>query len=231
MKRFYRDVTVAETAGAYEVRLDGKPLKTQRGAAQSVPTAGLAELLAAEWEQQGEQLDPAAFTFRDMADYALDVVAPDPAAVADKLLAFAETDTLCYRADPDEPFYRRQHAVWEPIVTACEARENIALVRVSGVVHRPQAEATLAALRARLAALDPFTLAAFDQLTALSASLVVGLAALEPYADGKALWDAANLEEIWQAEQWGKDAEAAERTARREADFLAAMQFAAAVRS
>ena len=54
--------------------------------------------------------------------------------------------------------------------------------------------------------------------------------ALEPDADTEVLWDAANHEEDWQAQLWGKDEEALERRARRHAAFAAAAQFAALAR-
>ena len=228
MKRFYKTASAERTDAGHIVALDGRPIKTPGGQPQLLPSRALAEAMAAEWQDQAEEIDPARFAFRDMADYALDVVTPDPAAVADKLLRYAETDTLCYRADPDEALFRRQEAVWEPVLTAFEAREGVQMVRVSGVVHKPQADTALAALKARITALPPFTLAALEQLTTLAHSLCIGLSALESGADGEALWDAANLEEDWQVELWGEDHEAAERRARRKGDFLKAMAFAQA---
>ena len=90
----------------------------------------LAQALAQEWADQGETIDPSRFVARDMADHAIDTIAPDPAATVEKLLAYAETDTLCYRADPDEAFWHRQQAVWEPLVVALEQREGVRLVDV-----------------------------------------------------------------------------------------------------
>lgn len=231
MKRFYSAVTAEPTSLGWHVTLDGRPIRTQGGAPQVVPTQALARLLAAEWDAQSETIDPAGFAFRDMTDYAIDTIAHDRKDVVDRVLRFAETDTLCYRADPDEPLYRRQQSVWEPLLTAFETREGVALERVSGVLHRPQCAATLASLRKRLSALDPFTLAALEQMASLSASLSVALSALEPEADGETLWKAANLEEDWQIERWGEEEEAAARRAQRERDFLAAMEFAAAART
>jgi chaperone required for assembly of F1-ATPase len=228
MKRFWKKVSVEQATGGWQVALDGRALKTQRGAPQIVPTRPLAELLAAEWTAQGEEIDPAGFASRDMADYAIDMVALEPAATVAKILRYAETDTLCYRADPDEPLHKRQWAEWEPIVAAFEAREGVRVERVSGIVHKPQPTETLAKLEARLAALDPFTLAALEVLTSLSASLTVGLSAIAPDSDSDALWRASELEEAWQAELWGSDAEAEDRRARREADFLRAVAFARA---
>ncbi len=228
MKRFWNDVAVEQAAGGWRVTLDGRPLRTQGGAPQIVPTRALAELLASEWTAQGEEVDPAGFAMRDMADYAIDVVASDRSETIAKALRYAETDTLCYRADPDEPLHKRQWAEWEPIVTTFEAREGVRLERVSGVVHRPQPPATLAKLSARLEMFDPFTLASLETLAALSASLCVALSALEADADRHALWAAAELEETWQTELWGSDALAEDRRQRRRADFLRAVDFAQA---
>ena len=229
MKRFYSDVTIEGSAGGWTVLLDKRAIKTQGGNPQIVPGEQLARMLAREWEDQGETIDPAAFRFRDMTDYAIDVVAGDPAALIDKLLGYAQTDTLCYRAEPEDALFRRQQELWEPLVAGLEAREGVKLHRVSGILHRPQTEDTLARLRARLTALGPFTLAALEQTTGLAASLCIGLESLQRGADGDALWDAANLEEDWQADLWGHDEEAAERRDMRKRDFLAAMEFAKAV--
>lgn len=230
MKRFYREAAAVEGPDGWHVALDGRQVRTQGGHVLVLPNRALAELLAEEWNAQGEEIDPRGFPMRDLADYALDVVSEDPAAAVVALLRYAETDTLCYRAHPDEPLWKRQQAVWEPLLCVCEAREGIRLQRVSGVIHRPQDEAALATLKRRLEALNYLCLAALTTLASLSASLVIGLAALEPDADGEALWAAANLEENWQAEQWGRDAEAEERREKRKGDFLAAAAFARAVK-
>jgi chaperone required for assembly of F1-ATPase len=226
MKRFYKDVAVERVDGGFRVMLDGRPIRTQRGAPQVVPTHRLAEALADEWRSQGDEIDPKSFVLRDLADFAIDQIASDPAAATERLLPYAETDTLCYRADPDEPLYRRQQELWEPLLQAVEARHGIRLERVSGIVHRPQSPETLARLRAILEALDPFTLAALETLTRLAASLTIGLLALEPDADPDALFAAANCEQDWQAELWGWEWQAEEDRARRLEAFRKALAFA-----
>ena len=226
VKRFYKGVGTAPQEGGWQVALDARPVRTAQGKPQIVPGEALADALAREWADQGETIDLALFRYRDLADFAIDIVAPDRPATIAKLLAFAETDTLCYRADPDEPFHRRQLEVWEPLVAAFEAREGVALERVSGIVHKPQNAETLDRLRAKLGAFDEFTLAALQAMTALSASLCIGLSALDDDVDAERLWDASSLEEDWQAEQWGRDAEAETVRARRRDDFLNAWNFA-----
>ncbi|MEO1648865.1 MAG: ATP12 family chaperone protein, partial [Pseudomonadota bacterium] len=120
MKRFYDMVGTREREGAWQVTLDGRGLKTVKGADQMVPSRKLVEALASEWDAQTEDLDPASFPMRDMADYAIDVVAHTRGEVASKLITYADTDTLLYRADPDEAIFAKQEATWEPILSAFE---------------------------------------------------------------------------------------------------------------
>jgi len=232
MKRFYKQVTVEPAAGgAWQVLLDGRGIKTPGRRAQLVPTRALADAMGAEWAGQGEEIDPARFVLRDLADYAIDVVAPARAQAIAEIVPYAETDTLCYRAEEGEPLHRRQVEVWEPLLTAAEQRWDIHFERVSGIIHRPQPPATLARLHAALAVESDFSLAALRNLASLAASLVIALAAVAPGAEAEALWDVANLEEDWQAELWGKDAEAEARREKRFASFAAAMRFAELARS
>ena len=231
MKRFYTTATVAPADGGWRVLLDGRGIKTAMGAPQVVPTEVLAEGLAAEWNAQGDEIVPTGFVLRDMAYYAIDIVGADRDAAIAGLLRFAETDTLCYRADPEDALFARQQDVWEPCLQAAETRHGIRFERISGIMHRPQPATTLDALRAHLATLDDFTLAAVNTLASLAASLTIALAALDDGADAQALWTLANLEEDWQAELWGADYEAKELRERRSAEFAQALRFAALARS
>ena len=225
MKRFFREVTLEQVSAGFRVLLDGRAIKTRGGAAQVVPTAALGQAMVAEWADQGETIDLARFVFRDMADFAIDVVAPDPGTTIDALAGYAASDTLCYRGFPDEPIASRQHDQWEPLINRAEAQFGVHFTRISGVMPCPQPPETIAAIAAYIGRLDPFTLAALRNLAGLAASVIVGLAALEPDAPLAALWDAASLEELWQAELWGKEPEAEARRARQRADFLAAARF------
>lgn len=227
MKRFYKDAAAAPAGDGWHVTLDARPVKTQGGRAQIVPSRALAEALAAEWAAQQETIDPGGFIYRDLADLAIDVVANERDDTIAKLLRYAETDTLCYRAEPDEPIHQRQLELWEPLLGQAESRWDIHFLRIAGVMHQPQPDTTLARLEAVLAAQNQFGLAALVNLTSLSASLVIGLAALAEEADIDALWRAAELEADWEIEQWGADWEAAERRSRRLAAFTAAARFAA----
>ncbi len=231
MKRFWSAASTVAVPAGWQVLLDARPVKTQGGSAQIVRSPALAEALAAEWAAQGPTVNPDTLPLRDLADLAIDVIAADRAGAITALLRYADTDTLCYRAEPGEPLHARQLALWEPLLRAAEVRWDIEFERISGVIHRPQSPATLARIERVLAVHDDFTLAALTTLSALAASLVIALAALDPGADPALLWQAAELEEDWQADLWGSDAEAAERRARRLASFSASQRFAQLARA
>jgi chaperone required for assembly of F1-ATPase len=230
MKRFYKQASVGEAEAGWRVLLDGRAVRTPGGKPQIVPAKTLAEALAQEWADQGEAINTRAFPMRDLADFALDAVSGDRAATIAELVKYAETDTLCYRGDEGEALHQRQLEVWEPLLAAAEERWDVHFARISGIVHQPQPDATLARMAGILEAESTFTLAALRMLVSLSASLVIGLAAIAPGADTKRLWAAANLEEDWQAELWGQDAEAEARRQTRFEAFATAMRFAGLAR-
>lgn len=225
MKRFYKHADCIEADGGWQVCLDGRPLKSVGGRPQIVPSAKLADALAQEWNAQGDKLEQAGFVMRDQTDFALDKVAVDPTETITRTLAFGETDTLCYRGDPEDAVFERQQSVWEPIITAVEQREQVQFARVSGVVHRAHPEQTLPKLKDRLVQMNPFQLAGLHTMVSLTASLCIGLEALQPDADAHGLWSAAVLEEEWQADLWGRDEEAEEARALKRDQFLSAFRW------
>lgn len=231
MKRFYEKVDVPPVAGGWRIRLDGRPIRTAAGQPQILPTLALAEAMAREWAGQGEEIDASAFPLRDLADYALDAVMPARDAAIAELLPYAETDTLCYRAEDGEALHARQLEIWEPLLAGAEESWGLRFERIGGIMHRPQPPETLARLEEILSEMDAFALAALKMLASLSASLVIAICALAPDADPVALWNAANLEEDWQAELWGRDAEAEDLRQSRFEAFQLAMRFARLARA
>ncbi|AKM10813.1 ATP12 family chaperone protein [Croceicoccus naphthovorans] len=232
MKRFWTEVGVAPVdGGGWQVHLDSRPVKTQGFRAQIVPTRALAEALAEEWRAQGEKVDPQLFVLRDMVDFAIDQVAPAPDVLIGSTLPYGDTDTLCYRAPEGDSLRTRQDEAWGPILAPIEAEISAKFALADGVIHAEQPEATRTALRARLEALDPFTLTAVHNMAAIAASLCVALTMLDDGADTDALFGAANLEEDWQAIQWGWDGDALARRDARLAGFTHAARLARLARS
>ena len=225
MKRFSRDATVRPGPGGGEVLLDERPVKTPARRALALPTEALAKAVAAEWNAQGEDIRPRTMPLTGLANAAIDRVAPDPDAFARNLAQYGESDLLCYRADAPPSLVARQTALWDPILAWARRRYDVNFEVVTGIIHRPQPAHTITQLSQAVATRDPFELAALSPLVTISGSLVIALALAEEAIDLAAAWAAATLDEAWQAEQWGADAEAAQVLENRRAEFAAAYRF------
>jgi chaperone required for assembly of F1-ATPase len=225
MKRFYKAAAVTAEAAPYCVALDGRELRTPARALLGVPTRALAEAIAAEWEAQGEEIQPRAMPLTGLANAAIDRVAPDTQAFADTLSRFAENELLAYRADAPAPLVARQAAEWDPLLAWARGRFDVDFRLVTGIIHQPQPPATLARVAAAYRAFDAFRLAALNPVVTISGSAIIGLAVAEGRLDATGAWTAGHLDELWQEEQWGKDplAEAGQRE--RQGDLAAAVGF------
>ena len=98
MKRFYKAVTVTETLG---IMLDGRPVRTPARALLTLPTAVMAEAVAAEWDAQSDDINPHSMPITGLANAALDRIAADTASFAKGLSIFGGKRTVvlpCCRA-------------------------------------------------------------------------------------------------------------------------------------
>jgi chaperone required for assembly of F1-ATPase len=221
-KRFWTEAAVAPAEGGWTVRLDDRPLKTPAKAPLVVPSRALADMIAAEWAAQDGAIRPETMPATRAANAAIDKVRGQHAEVAQIVAAYGDTDLLCYRAQHPAALVDRQAQVWDPLLAWAEGRFGVRFHRVPGVMPRPQPPETLARLTAEVRALDPFRLTAFHDLVSLPGSLVIGLAAAESAFATDALWQAARLDDLWQAQHWGADDEAEAHAALRQAAFFQA---------
>jgi chaperone required for assembly of F1-ATPase len=176
-----------------------------------LPNKALAEAIAAEWAGQSEVLKPASMPLTQVANTAIDRVAPAPAPAIEELLAYAGTDLLCYRAEAPPSLVERQAARWQPLIDWLARHHDAPLAVHSGVTPRPQPEATLAALRRRLAGLSALQIAGLSAATQSTGSLVIALAMAEEKIDAQEAFELAELDGTFQIERWGEDDEAASR--------------------
>lgn len=219
-KRFWKAAEAVPEGAGFAVHLDGRAVKTPAKAPLILPTEALARAVAAEWQAQDERIDPLSMPFTRSANSALDRVAPQHAEVAEIVAAYGESDLICYRAESPAALVARQAEAWDPLVDWARDALAAPLVMATGVMHVPQPATSIEALRARVHRQDAFALTALHDLTALSGSLVMGLAVLEGETTPEALWALSRVDEDWQATQWGEDEEAAAVAARKRGDFL-----------
>lgn len=208
-RRFWSEArTRADDAGGWEVTLDDRPLRTPGKLRLLLPTEGLARAVADEWSAQGEVIAPLTMPLTRAVNSAVERVAPRPAAVVAMLMEYGRADLLCYRAEAQQGLAARQAAAWDPLLDWAAEVAGARLTTTVGIVHVDQPQQAVAGLAARVAALDPFALTALHDLVTLPGSLVLGLAVLSGRIDAEEAHRLSRLDEEFQAEQWGRDAEA-----------------------
>jgi len=225
VKRFWKEVAVEPEGEGWSITLDGRPVRTPARAPLAVPNRALAEAVAAEWRSVEDQVDPRAMPLTGLANAAIDQVAADKDAFAVGLARYAEADLACYRADNPKALVERQAESWDALLAWARRRFDVDFVTTSGVTHVPQPPATVERLAHAVASLDAFRLAGLSPLVTIGGSLIAALAVLEKAMTAEEAWQAVSLDERWQLEQWGSDAEAEAALDNRRRDFVAAARF------
>ncbi|MBV8702468.1 MAG: chaperone, ATP12, partial [Acetobacteraceae bacterium] len=152
-------------------------------------------------------------------------IAPDPWPTIDAIARYAESDLLCYRAEQPAKLVARQAEGWQPWLDWAAARYGARLRVTTGVAPIKQHRDSVAALRDAVAAHDPYALAALGVAVPALGSLVLGLALAEARLDPVRAYALSALDELFQAELWGEDAEAAARRRAVAADIELAARF------
>jgi chaperone required for assembly of F1-ATPase len=224
-RRFYRQAAVAEVAEGFAVHLDGKPARTPAKAVLVLPTRQVAELVAAEFAAQSENIDPMTMPVLRLVNTVIDGVAHDTQPIIEDILRFASSDLLCYRAESPERLVERQAETWDPVIDWARAALGARFVLAEGVMHVEQPREAIGAIGIHLRQRDePFRLSAIHLMTTLMGSALLALAVEAGEIDAARAWAAAHVDEDWNNEHWGEDYEAAQRRKLREADMMAAVK-------
>lgn len=213
-KRFYKEVTVEPEGAGFAVKLDGRTVRTPKGGKLVLPTRALADLVAGEWAAQAEVIELADMHATRLANTALEALPAAREATVQSVAQYAGSDLLCYFADQPTALADRQVERWEPVLARAEAEIAGAFVRASGIVHREQPTETLARVRALAGGLDDFRLTGLAFGAALFGSAILAIGLLRGWFSGEQAFELSRLDEAYQEEKWGVDAEAAERTAK-----------------
>jgi chaperone required for assembly of F1-ATPase len=229
-RRFYTTAGVQETPGGFEVTLDDRPIRTPARHPLAFPTRALAEAAAAEWNAQGEYIEPVQMPLTRLANTIIDGVATATEAVAAEVAKYLGSDLLFYRATGPERLVARQHELWDPVLAWARDTLGARFLIGTGVMPLMEPEQALAAARAAIPR-EPWPLGAVHAVTTLTGSALLALALARGAISREAAWTAANVDEDWNIEQWGADALALERRALRAAEMEAAARVLKGVRA
>ncbi len=223
VRRFYRTAEVAEDGGRFVLSLDGRRARTPGRHPLAHASRTLMLELAEEWGRQRETIDPADMPLTRLLNSAIDGVAHTMAETRAVILRYAGSDLLCYRAEEPDALVARQAHAFDPVLRWAADELGARFAVTAGVTYVAQPPEALAAIGAALDAYDdPVTLAALSVMTTLTGSALLALALARGFLSADAAWRAAHVDEDFQAERWGADAEAVAQRAARRREFEAA---------
>ena len=230
MKRFWDTVTLTlDDVGEHRILLDGKPIHLPNGGVLRVGPPELAEAIAEEWRLagggKGGEMSFADTPLTRIAGTARERIASDPAPTEDAIARYGETDLLCYRAEIPRALADRQAECWQPWLDWAALTFDAPLRVTTGLLPVKQHHDSVNALRRTVRLCDPYMLAGLGIAVPALSSLVLGLALAEARLDAAEAHALGALEELFQVEQWGEDAEAAQRRVNVAADIALAERF------
>src|SRR3984893_7961528 len=176
-RRFYQQAGVDEAEGGYRVVLDGRPVRTPARGFLIAPSRRLGEVIAAEWDAQGETVDPATMPLTRLANSIIDGVAAAPEPVAADVEKYLGSDLLFYRAEGPQRLVERQARLWDPVLAWAREALGARFVLAQGVVHAAKPEGAIPAAPAASPD-DSWRLGAVHVITTLTGSALLALALL-----------------------------------------------------
>jgi len=209
IRRRYKTVEVATVPdGGYTVSLDNKPMKTPKGQAFILPSKVLAEMVAAEFQEQKEHIIPDNMPMMTLTCTALDVVGQDPNACITRLLPYLETDAICFINDADtsnswdRALGKEQDIIWTPVREWFS--ENYGKVGVTTGIRPPDhPPETIEKVQTFLQSKDIWQLAAIEVSTRYAKSLICAIKYIEDTVTTDEVMKWANLEEDFQISRCG----------------------------
>ena len=220
-QRFYKHAEVTEGPEGFALTLDGRPARTPAGHRLAAPTRRLGEAIAAEWEAQGERIDPANMPLTRLANTIIDGAAAAAPKIAAEIEKYLGSDLICYRAESPDGLVARQAHHWDPVLAFAAQRLDARFLVTEGVRFVTQPAPAIGAAR-RAIPPDPWRLGAVHAVMTLTGSALIALALAARALTPEAAWAAAHVDEDWNMEQWGCDALALERRTAQLAELQAA---------
>ncbi|MEI9888105.1 MAG: ATP12 family protein [Rhizomicrobium sp.] len=209
MKRFYKSVDLKRLGGQFGILLDGRPVKTPERDVLALRSGALAAAVAAEWARQGDELGDMPLT--RLANTAIDRVRRDRTPALEQIDAFARHDLVCYRSAHPAGLVAAEAAAWDFPLFWARTQYGLDLRTTDGTISIPQPGYDAGDLAQRLSRLDEFALTGLSAATPILKSTVLALALADGRLDAAAAHAAAHVDETFQAEKWGRDAEAEKR--------------------
>ena len=215
-KRFYKSVSVAPEGAGFVILLDKYRLKTPGKKAADkktllLPRQDIADLVAAEWDAQGDKVDPRTMPITRLLNVAVARTPETREELISEAQKYTGSDLLCYRSAETRLYLEHQSENWNPVLDWA-AGQGVALRTTEGLEVISQDPAALEAVADYARWLDDIALTLFVHLLSTFGSTVLAMAVMARHLSPEEGFAKSRLDELWQIKYWGQDEIAQERT-------------------
>ncbi len=206
----FKTTSYEKADGGYAILLAGKPLKTPKGGAMIAPTEKLAITIAGEWQKLSSKIDWSKLPMSRQLNAALDNM-HSVAKWQDELVEFLKNDLLLYFASSPKELKERQENGWLPLLEKFNSEFGVELKTTTGISPIKQSEKDISNVSEFSVNLGYFDTFIMRNFSGFLGSFILAYATHSGWIDAKTAYELSTIDEAWQEEHWGQDAQEAKR--------------------
>ena len=186
----------------------------------------LALAIAAEWEAQKQEILMTDMHLTTLSNTCIDnPLSHSKESLAEALLRFLETDTLCFRSTEPEKLVLLEQQLWDPLLQWFASRYEVHLSSTTGLLAAPVPEATQLVVRRELLSQPLEALVGLSLVSECLKSTILSLALMHRRVTPEEAVRVSRLETEYQASLWGRFASHEEEEMQLRARVAAATLF------
>lgn len=205
MKKFYKAVSTQQQDEGWIVTLDGKAVRTPGGQPLKSPFENLAQAIAAEWDAQDTDILPDTMPLTQLLVTALDRVEKERDVIQTQILAYLDTDLLCYRAAEPEALVARESAARDPWLQWFATHYGESLEVTNGLMALRHSARAHNMVEHEVRSLNLWAFNVLQMTCAATGSLILALAFVVGPAEEGDVMRALFVEEDYKAEIYNED--------------------------
>ncbi len=210
MNRFYTLVNTFETPDGFEIHLDTKPVQTPARNILRAPNRALADAVMGEWAAQGDVIKPDTMPITQILATKIDRIIPKRADMHAHIMAYLDTDLVCYFTTQPPGMVAAQKSLWCPALDFFADKFGVSLDTTTQLKAITQNAAAHTGVDTYIKSLcdDRFTIV--QLACALSGSLVLAIGFLSGKLTADHVLRAAHIEEdfkavLYRSDEYGRD--------------------------
>jgi len=204
-KRFYKNVSVVQANGKFEINLDHRKLKTPLGSPLLISNESLAIAVANEWLSQKKEINLTQMHINGLCNTVIDNPGKlDKGKLVKSILNFLETDTVLFYGEEPPELLAAQMDKWSPIIIWFRERFGVNIEPTTAVITSPVQQGDLKILEKYLQSYNTEGLQGFAFCVDALKSLILAVACVERRLTVSEAVSLARLEVSVQTDHWGR---------------------------